>query len=328
MTERRTEIARTGSGTTFRNARIHRRMAAAIAVTCAAAVLGAGSREQGASADAVQNVSSEAFAALRWRSVGSMVGGRSIAAIGITGRPHRSYFGATGGGLWRTDNGGTTWQPVGDGQFASSSVGAIDACEKNPDVLYIGFGEVQLRGDVVPGDGIYGTTDGGRTWSHFGLASSTGQQSIGRIRVDPGDCNRACTRPSSATRSARTPSGACIGIARWRTHVGHVLNRSDRAGAVDLSLSRKDPKVLYASFWEAYRNEWSLSSGGAGSGLFKSSDGGDTWTELTRNPGLPKELWGKVERVSGPTETASGPTSKRATEGFSSQTTAARRGGW
>lgn len=273
-------------------------VAAIIAIAGTVAVIAAGQRDQGSTS--TPTIAPESFAALRWRSVGPMRGGRSIAAIGISGRPNQYYFGATGGGLWKTDNGGTTWAPIGDGQFASSSVGAIEACESNPDIVFIGFGEVQLRGDIIPGDGIYRTTDGGRTWSHVGLRSSTGQQTIGRIRVDPVDCNRVYAAVFGDPFGPSSERGVFRSLDGGQTWT-RVLSRSDRAGAVDLSLARKDSKVLYAAFWEAYRNEWSLSSGGAGSGLFKSADGGDTWTELTRNPGLPRDLWGKVGvSVSGP----------------------------
>ena len=234
-----------------------------------------------------------AFTALRWRSVGPNRGGRSIAVGGASSRPNQYYFGATGGGLWKTDNAGASWHPVGDGQFRSSSVGAIEVCEANPDVVYIGFGEVQFRGNVIAGDGVYRTTDGGRTWTHLGLASRTGQQMIGRLRVHPTDCDlvyAAVFGDAFGPNDQRGVFRSRDGGRTWR----HVLHRSDRAGAVDLAVTRANPDIIYAAFWEAYRKPWLLWSGGDGSGLFKSIDGGDTWTELTRNPGLPRDLWGKV----------------------------------
>ncbi len=243
----------------------------------------------------------QAFAALRWRSVGPARGGRSIAVTGVVGRRNEYYFGATGGGLWKSDDGGASWAPTGDGQFKSSSIGAIDVCAANPDVLYVGFGEVQLRGDIVAGDGVYRSNDAGRTFTYLGLASHTAQQVVGRVRVHPTNCDVVYAAvfgdpfgPSEERGVYRSRDGGRT----WQ----RVLYRDPRAGAVDLAITAANPQVIYAGFWEAYRNEWSLSSGGPGSGLFKSSDGGDTWTELTRNPGLPKDLWGKVAIVVSPTD--------------------------
>src|SRR5882757_2616487 len=122
------------------------------------------------------------YSKLTWRNIGPKRGGRSLGATGSPGRPNEYYFGATGGGLWKTTDGGTEWAPVTDGAIKSSSVGAIAVCPTNPDVVYIGMGEVDLRGDVIPGDGVYRTADGGRTWRHVGL---TDAQMIGKIRVDP-----------------------------------------------------------------------------------------------------------------------------------------------
>ncbi len=237
--------------------------------------------------------SGDALDALRWRSVGPIRGGRSIAVGGVTSRPNEYYFGATGGGLWKTDNSGASWYPVGDGRFRSSSVGAIEVCEADPDVVYIGFGEVQLRGNVIPGDGVYRTSDGGRTWTHLGLESATGQQTIGRIRVRPDDCDVvfvAAFGDPFGPNEERGVFRSLDGGQTWRK----VLYRGDSAGAVDIALARNRPGTLYAGFWEAYRKPWLLWSGGEGSGLFRSVDDGETWTELTRRPGLPTGLWGKV----------------------------------
>jgi photosystem II stability/assembly factor-like uncharacterized protein len=236
---------------------------------------------------------SRIFSGLSWRNVGPNRGGRSIAVAGTPSRTLEYYFGATGGGVWKTTDAGVTWGPVGDGQFATSSAGSLAQCYANPDVVWAGFGEVQFRGNVIPGDGVYRSTDAGETWTHMGLASPTGQQMVGRIRLDPADCNRvyvAVLGDPYGPNEERGVFRSTNGGESWQK----VLFRSNRAGAADLVIDPTNPRVLYAGFWEASRKEWKLESGGPGSGLFKSTDGGDTWTELTRNPGLPAGMWGKV----------------------------------
>jgi photosystem II stability/assembly factor-like uncharacterized protein len=230
------------------------------------------------------------FAALRWRNIGPNRGGRSIAAAGSTSRPLEYYFGATGGGLWKTVDGGTSWLPVTDGQIRSSSVGAIGVAESRPDVVYIGMGEVELRGNILQGDGVYKSTDAGRTWTHVGLERT---QAIGRVRVHPTNPDVVYVAALGHPYAANDERGVFRTTDGGKTWT-KVLFRSDRAGAVDLCMDPHDPRVLYAAIWEVYRRPWMLSSGGEGSGLFKSIDGGDTWTELTRHPGLPKGTVGKI----------------------------------
>jgi photosystem II stability/assembly factor-like uncharacterized protein len=244
-------------------------------------------------AQSAPTVPAATFGSLRWRNVGPNRGGRSIAVTGTVARPLEYFFGATGGGVWKTTDGGTTWNPIGDGQIATSSVGAIAQCEANPDIVYAGMGEVQFRGNVIPGDGVYKSTDGGRTWKHLGLDSKTGQQMIGRVRIDPANCDRVFVAalgdpygPNEERGVYRTTNGGTS----WE----RVLFRNNKTGAVDLFLDPSNANTIYAGLWEAYRKEWMLSSGGPGSGLFKSTDGGTTWTELTKNPGMPSGMWGKV----------------------------------
>ncbi|MBE3134910.1 MAG: glycosyl hydrolase [Acidobacteria bacterium] len=232
----------------------------------------------------------EFFQSLTWRNIGPNRGGRSIAVAGSPSRPFEYYFGATGGGLWKTTDGGQTWAPVTDGRIRSSSVGAIAVADTNPDIVYLGMGEVQLRGNVMQGDGVYKSADAGRTWTHVGLSDT---HAIGRVRIHPANPDVVYVAalghpygPNAERGVFRTGDGGKT----WKK----VLYRSDRAGAVDLCLDPRNPQVLYAATWEVFRTPWLLSSGGPGSGLFKSSDGGDTWTEITRNPGLPKGLVGKV----------------------------------
>lgn len=255
---------------------------------CASGALSQTKRPVGGAAPAVDT---SFFGGLKWNNIGPNRGGRSIAVGGSTARPLEYYFGATGGGVWKTVDGGTTWKPVSDGQLGRSSVGAVGVCEANPDVVYIGTGETQLRGNIQPGDGVYRTPDGGKTWTHIGLREA---RNIARVRVHPTDCNTAYAAafghygdPNAERGIFKTTDGG----ATWRK----VLFRNAETGGVDLSINPHDPNEIYAALWEAWRKPWGMSSGGRGSGLFRSTDGGDHWTELTRNPGLPQEpVIGKI----------------------------------
>ncbi len=237
-----------------------------------------------------QTYSEELFDALRWENIGPARGGRSIAVAGSAARPYEYYFGATGGGLWKTTDGGNNWRPVTDGQITSASIGAVQVCEANPDVVYIGTGETQLRGNIQQGDGVYKSTDGGATWKHMGLAET---QNVARIRIHPTDCNTvwvAAFGVHSMPNPERGVYKSTNGGVSWRK----LLYRDERTGAVDISLDPNNPAVMYAALWEAWRKSWGMSSGGPGSGLFKSTDFGETWTEITRNEGLPQGMIGKI----------------------------------
>lgn len=238
---------------------------------------------------------------LEWRSIGPDRGGRSIAVAGHPDRPHEYYFGATGGGLFKTTDGGSSWFPVTDGQIESASVGAVAVARSNPDIVYIGMGEVQLRANVLQGDGVYRSNDGGQSWTHVGLGDT---HAIGRILVHPDDPDRVYVAalghpfgPNAERGIFRTATGGRT----WEK----ILFRNDSTGAVDLAMDPNNPDVLYATLWEVYRRPWRLWSGGEGSGIFKSTDGGGSWTELTRNPGLPSGALGKI------TITVSGADSRR-----------------
>jgi photosystem II stability/assembly factor-like uncharacterized protein len=226
----------------------------------------------------------------RWRSIGPERGGRSIAVSGVRGRPLEGYFGATGGGLWKTTDGGENWAPVTDGQLHSASVGAVAVSETNPDIVWIGMGETCIRGNILPGDGVYKSTDAGKTWTHIGFGNS---DAIAKIRVHPKNPDVVFVAsfgkyggPSEERGIFKTTDGGTT----WRK----VLYRDDKTGGVDISIDPTNPDVMYAALWEAYRNEWTMSSGGPGSGLYKSTDGGDHWQEITRNPGLPAGMDGKI----------------------------------
>jgi photosystem II stability/assembly factor-like uncharacterized protein len=230
--------------------------------------------------------------AYRWRSIGPDRGGRSIAAAGVRGRPKEAYFGATGGGLWKTTDGGDTWTPITDGQIKSASVGAVAVSESNPDVVYIGMGETCIRGNIMAGDGIYKSTDAGKTWRQVGFDGGA-KQNISKIRIHPTNPDivwAAVFGFHGAPNDERGVFKTTDGGRTWKK----VLYRDDKTGAVDLSLDATNPNVIYAAMWEAYRVEYQMSSGGPGSGLFKSTDGGETWTEITRRPGLPSGVVGRI----------------------------------
>ena len=218
-------------------------------------------------------IDSTLLKAFKWRSGGPARGGRSIAITGVKGRPKEGYFGATGGGLWKTTDGGTNWAPVTDGQITSASVGAVAVAETNPDIVFIGMGESCIRGDIMPGDGVYKSIDAGKTWVHIGFSNS---EAISKIRINPTNPNIvyvASFGKYSVPSEERGVFKSIDGGKSWR----RVLFRNDKTGAVDISIDRHNPNVIYAALWEAYRVEYSMSSGGPGSGLFKSTDG---WRDL------------------------------------------------
>ena len=238
----------------------------------------------------VAQMDTSLFAGLRWRSIGPNRGGRSQAIAGSAARPYEYYFGATGGGVWKTTDAGLTWRPVADRQIKTSSVGAVQVSASNPDVVYVGMGETELRGNVIQGDGVYKTADAGKTWTHVGLEKT---MAISRIRVHPANPDVVYVAALGDPYGPNPDRGVFRskdGGKAWE----RVLFRDEKTGAVDLVMDPKNPDVLYAAMWEVFRTPHSLSSGGPGSGLFKTSDGGTTWTELTKNAGLPAPIWGKV----------------------------------
>ena len=227
---------------------------------------------------------------MKWRNIGPNRGGRSLGSTGSPGRPNEYYFGATGGGLWKTTDGGNEWFPVTDGQVSSSSVGAVAVAETNPDIVFIGMGEVQLRGSITQGDGVYKSADGGKTWRHMGLRES---QAIARIRIHPTNPDIVFVAALGHPYGDHPERGvfkSSDGGITWKK----VLYANPGAGAVDLIIDRTNPKILYATTWQVQRKAWKMWGGGGDSKLWKSEDGGETWRDLTQNPGMPEGPVGKI----------------------------------
>ncbi|RIK38436.1 MAG: glycosyl hydrolase [Chloroflexi bacterium] len=225
-----------------------------------------------------------------WRLVGPFRGGRSVAVAGHPHEPRTYYFGACSGGVWKSTDAGSSWLNVSDGYFKTASVGALAVAESDPNVIYAGMGEACIRGNVTHGDGVYRSDDAGASWRHLGLAET---RHISRVRVHPRDPDLvyvAAFGHAFGPHPARGVYRSRDGGATWDL----VLHRDERTGACDLVMDARNPRVLYAALWEAQRYPWQFVSGGEGSGLFKTTDGGDTWTELTNNPGLPDGLKGRI----------------------------------
>ncbi len=226
---------------------------------------------------------------LSYRSIGPFRGGRSAACVGVLGQPNHFYFGATGGGVWKTEDGGNSWFNISDGYFGGS-IGAVAVADSDPNVIYVGGGEKTVRGNVSHGDGVWKSLDAGKSWQFLGLEDT---QFIPRIRIHPRDPDIAYVAalghlygPNQQRGVYRTKDGGKT----WE----QVLFVNDEAGAVDVLIDPNNARVLYASIWQVRRTPYSLESGGPSSGLWKSTDGGDTWTEITRRPGLPSGTVGII----------------------------------
>ena len=234
--------------------------------------------------------------ALEWREVGPYRGGRSAAVAGLPADRETYYMGATGGGVWKTGNGGASWENVSDGYFGGS-VGSVAVSGWDPNVVYVGLGEKTVRGNVSPGDGMWRSTDAGDTWKKLGLEDS---QHISRIRIHPKNPDLVYAAvmghlfgPNEERGVYRSSDGGNT----WE----QILFVSNEVGAVDLAMDPTNPRILYASFWRILRTPYSLESGGEGSGLYKSVDGGDTWNSLSDNEGFPQGPLGIIGVAVSPT---------------------------
>ena len=225
-----------------------------------------------------------------WRCIGPPRGGRVVAVAGDPMDPMTFYFGACAGGVWKTVDGGTYWECISDGYLNSATIGALAVSESDRNVIYAGTGETTIRVDVSFGDGLYRSTDGGQTWSHLGLENT---RHIGEIRIHPQDPEVvyvAALGHAFGENPERGVYRSVDGGQNWDL----VLYQSSQAGAVDLSLDPNNPRIIFASIWEARRNFWNLSSGGPGSGLFRSKDGGDCWEEVSTKQGFATGTKGKI----------------------------------
>lgn len=227
----------------------------------------------------------EIYKPAKWRSIGPFRGGRSVAASGVIGDMNTYYMGTTGGGLWKTDDLGITWKNISDGFFKTGSVGAVAVSESDPNVVYVGMGEHAVRGVMTHhGDGVYKSTDAGKTWAKLGLDAT---QHISRIAIHPKDPNIVYVAAQGALYSHTSERGvykSTDGGATWKK----ILFVDDKTGCVELSMDMNNPRVLYAAMNEYGRLPWKVISGGEGSGLYKSTDEGATWKKI--HTGLPKEL--------------------------------------
>jgi photosystem II stability/assembly factor-like uncharacterized protein len=227
------------------------------------------------------------FKGMEWRNIGPFRGGRSAAVTGVAGKPNLYYFGSTGGGVWRTTDAGNTWENISDG-FFGGSIGAVAVSEWDNNVIYVGGGEVTVRGNVSYGYGMYRSTDAGKTWKSIGLKES---RHIPRIRIHPKNSElvyAAVLGDLFKSSEERGVYRSYDGGTTWK----RILFANADAGAVDLAMDPNNPRILFAATWRVRRTPYSLESGGEGSALWKSVDGGDTWENISKNEGLPKGAWG------------------------------------
>jgi len=225
------------------------------------------------------------FKQIRFRSIGPFRGGRSVTSTGVVQNQLVYYMGSTSGGVWKTEDAGQSWRNVSDNYFKTGSVGAIAVAESDQNVVYVGMGEHAPRGVMSSyGDGIYKSTDAGKTWTHIGLEKT---RSVSYIRVDPKNPDIVYVAAQGAMHGATADRGVYKSIdggTSWKK----TLFVDENTGCADLSIDMNNPRILYAAMWDYRRLPWEMRSGGKGSGLYKSVDAGETWTKMEK--GLPKEM--------------------------------------
>jgi photosystem II stability/assembly factor-like uncharacterized protein len=235
----------------------------------------------------VSKFSEQYYDAIQWRNIGPFRGGRSSAVTGVANKANLYYFGATGGGVWKTADAGNSWTNISDG-FFGGSVGAIAVSESDNNVIYVGNGEVTVRGNVSSGDGMWKSVDAGKTWRNIGLLNS---RHIPRIRIHPKNADIVYAAVLGDLYKSTDERGVYKSIDGGESWKKVLFSNAD-AGAVDLIFDPNNPRIIYASTWNVRRTPYSFSSGGEGSAIWKSTDEGETWTNISANKGLPKGIWG------------------------------------
>src|SRR5229473_3439241 len=235
------------------------------------------------------------FKGMKYRSIGPFRGGRSLTAAGIPGDPTIYYFGSTGGGVWKSTDAANTWSPIFD-KDGAPSIGSIAVAVSDPNVVYVGTGEACIRGNISHGDGVWKSVDAGKSWKNVGLKDS---RAIGRVIVNPRNPDivfvAALGHPFGANQERgvfRTTDGGKT----W----DKVLYKDENTGAIDVAFDQQNPNILFASLWEARRTPWTLSSGGPGSGVYRSDDGGDTWDLVNGSHGLFQRAWYYMHVIADP----------------------------
>ena len=269
------------------------KVARVVSIFAIAFGIGAGG---GATSCFAQQYDPSLYSGLHWRSIGPFRGGRSNGVTGVPGQPNTFYFGSVGGGVWKTENSGRTWAPIFDAEPVGS-IGAIAVAPSNPNVVYVGTGEADMRSQISFGNGMYKSTDAGKTWTHIGLENT---RQIGRVMVDPQNPDVVFVAALGHVYGANPDRGvfrSTDGGATWKK----VLYKGDNVGAIDLAFDSQNSRTVYAALWNTRRPPWSIypPSYGPGSGIFKSTDGGDNWEPLTK--GLPTERVGRIGIAVAPT---------------------------